>query len=230
MEAYVQFLFAGILKDGQSTDMTAAKSPKRGQGRPADSGVGRDVVLKTARRLVKEHPPARVTISMIAREAGVDPALVRYYFGDRSKLLLAVAESMLQETPRSKPGDIAPDAVIENSIRQTARFTSSTKHIHRLMVDELADSKTAEIGQRLGEMNRGAVEAFAALIAKDDGATLRDVNPLFLHVALLGLFDFFASAEPVVRHMVPEGTDMAELARGYEDFVADLVLNGVRAR
>ena len=210
--------------------MTRAKSTKRGQGRPAENAVGRDVVLATARRLVKEHPPARVTISLIAREAGVDPALVRYYFGDRGNLLLAVADSMLQETPRPRSDDIAPAAMIEDSIRQTAKFTSSTKHIHRLMVDELADSKSAEVGRRLGEMNRSAVQAFAEVIAKDGGATLRTVDPLFLHVALLGLFDFFASAEPVVRHMVPEGTDMADLGRAYEDFVADLILNGVRAR
>jgi TetR/AcrR family transcriptional regulator len=210
--------------------MTRAKSPKRGQGRPAENAVGRDAVLATARRLVKEHPPARVTISLIAREAGVDPALVRYYFGDRGSLLLAVADSMLQATPRPMSGDAEPAALIENSIRQTARFTSSTKHIHRLMVDELADSKSSEVARRLGEMNRGAVDAFAGLLAKDGGATLRDVNPMLFHVALLGLFDFFTSAEPVVRHMVPEGTDMAELARAYEDFVADLVLNGIRKR
>lgn len=210
--------------------MTRAKSTKRGQGRPAENGVGRDAVLATARRLVKEHPPARVTISLIAREAGVDPALVRYYFGDRGNLLLAVADSMLQETPRAMSGDAEPVALIENSIRQTAKFTSSTKHIHRLMVDELADSKSAEVARRLGEMNRGAVEGFAGLLAKDDGATLRGIDPMFFHIALLGLFDFFTSAEPVVRHMVPEGTDMAELARAYEDFVADLVLNGIRKR
>jgi len=210
--------------------MTRAKSPKRGQGRPAENAVGRDAVLATARQLIKELPPARVTISLIAREAGVDPALVRYYFGDRGKLLLAVAESMLQDTPRPMSGDAAPDALIETSIRQTAKFTSSTKHVHRLMVDELADSPSAEVGKRLGAMNRGAVEAFGELLAKDGGATLRKIDPLFLHVALLGLFDFFASAEPVVRHLVPEGTDMAELADAYEDFVADLILNGVRQR
>jgi TetR/AcrR family transcriptional regulator len=210
--------------------MTRAPSPKRGQGRPAENGVGRDVVLATARRLVKEHPPARVTVSLIAREAGVDPALVRYYFGDRDNLLLAVADSMLQETPRPMAGDADPVALIENSIRQTAKFTSSTKHIHRLMVDELAGSKSAEVARRLGEMNRGAAAAFAGLLDSDKGETLRPVDPIFFHVALLGLFDFFTSAEPVVRHMVPEGTDMAELASAYEDFVADLVLNGIRNR
>lgn len=210
--------------------MAKAKQAKRGQGRPAENGVGRDAVLATAKRLIKELPPARVTISLIAREAGVDPALIRYYFGDRSNLLLAVAESMLNEFPRPTPGSIEPLDALENTIRQMARFTSSTKHIHRLMVDELADAKSAEVGRHLGDMNRGAVRDLREVMSRDGGANLRVVDPALLLLAIVGLFDFFVSAEPVVRQLVPEGTDMKALARRYEDFAADLVLNGVRKR
>lgn len=210
--------------------MAQAKKSKRGQGRPAENVVGKNAVLATAKRLVKELPPARVTISLIAREAGVDPALVRYYFGDRSNLLLAVAESMLDELPQPEAGSMEPLAAIEHRIRQMARFTRSTKHIHRLMVDELADAKSVEVGRHLGELNRGAVQELQTLIERDDGATLRTVDPAFLLVALLGLFDFFVSAEPVVRQLVPEGTDMKALAADYESFVSDLVLNGLRRR
>lgn len=207
-----------------------AKLKKRGKGRPADNTVGREAVLATAKRLIKEHPPARVTISLIAREANVDPALVRYYFGDRSNLLLAVAESMLNDSPRPEAGSLEPLEAIEQSIRRTARFTSSTKHIHRLMVDELADAKSVETGRHLGELNRRAVKALDELMERDAGATLRKVDPAFLHVALLGLFDFFVSAEPVVRQLAPEGADMKALSAAYEDFVADLLLNGLKTR
>src|SRR5699024_10984818 len=93
--------------------MGETKSNKRRKGRPSDEGVGKDALLETAKRLIREMPPARVTISLIAREAGVDPALVRYYFGDRSKLLMAVAESMLEDTPRSDPGTLEPVEAIE---------------------------------------------------------------------------------------------------------------------
>jgi AcrR family transcriptional regulator len=210
--------------------MTKTTSTKRGQGRPTDSGVGRQAVLDTAKRLVKELPPARVTISLIAREAGVDPALVRYYFGDRSNLLLAVAESMLEETPRPAPGSLEPVAALERSIRQTARFTRSSKHIHRLMVDELADAKSSEVSRHLGDLNRRAVSDFASMMERDGGATMRKVDPAFLHIALLGLFDFFSSAEPVVRQIVPEETDTSAMFAAYEEFVTDLVLNGMRQR
>ena len=210
--------------------MAKTEVPKRGKGRPAEQSVGREALLATAKRLIKVHPPARVTISLIAREAGVDPALVRYYFGDRGNLLLAVAESMLDDTRRPEPGSLEPLAAIEQNIRRTAQFTSSTKHIHRLMVDELADAKSAGVGERLGNLNRGAVNDLNAMMESDGGRTLRRIDPAFLHIALVGLFDFFASAEPVVRQLVPEGTDMKALASAYEDFVTDLLLNGLRTR
>jgi TetR/AcrR family transcriptional regulator len=210
--------------------MPRSKTAKRGQGRPAENVVGRNAVLETAKRLIKELPPARVTISLVARETGVDPALVRYYFGDRSNLLMAVAESMLSESPRPAPGSIEPQKAIELSIGRTAQFTGSTKHIHRLMVDELAGAKSAEVGRHLGDLNRGAIEELGQLMQRDGGATIREVDPTFLHLALVGLFDFFVSAEPVVRQLVPKGTDMKTLAAAYEEFVTDLVLNGLRVR
>lgn len=208
----------------------AKVAKKRGQGRPSDNAVGRETVLNKTMELVQDLPPARVTISLIAREAGVDPALIRYYFGDREKLLLAVVDKMLAAVPPDVEQDAEPVEVLEARIRNTARFTRSTKHVHRLMVDELADSKSPEIRRQQGEMNMRAVEAFAALLNRDDRRELRAVNPLFLHVALVGLFDFFVSAQPVVRNLVPEGTDMEVLGSEFENFIVDLLLNGIRKR
>lgn len=208
----------------------AKVAKKRGQGRPSDNAVGRETVLNKTMELVQELPPARVTISLIAREAGVDPALIRYYFGDREKLLLAVVEKMIADAPREADQDAEPIEMLEARIRTTSKFTRSTKHVHRLMVDELADSKSADIRRQQGEMNMRAVDAFAALLKRDGGSELREVNPLFLHVALVGLFDFFVSAQPVVRNLVPDDTDMEVLGAEFENFIVDLLLNGIRKR
>lgn len=210
--------------------MAKVAPKKRGQGRPSDNTVGREGVLAKAIELLQELPPARVTISLIAREAGVDPALIRYYFGDRAKLLLAVVERLIADAPAEIAGSNEPRALLERRIRHAAHFTRSTKHVHRLMVDELADAKSAGARKLQGEMNMRAVDAFAELLARDDGEELRPVSPLFLHVALVGLFDFFVSAQPVVRNLVPEGTDMEKLGAEYEDFIVDLLLNGIRKR
>jgi AcrR family transcriptional regulator len=210
--------------------MRKPRAGKRGAGRPTDSAVGGDAVLETAARLLRELPPARVTVSLVAREAGVDPALVRYYFGDRSGLLLAVVDRMILSLPsqRSAPQDGA--AALEARITDALRFTRSAKNMHRLMVDELSDAKSVEVRDRLRAMNLRALGLFDDLFRRDGGEELRRVDPLFLHLMLIGIFDFFVSAQPVVRNIAPKDADMEDLASAFEAFVVDVVLNGVRKR
>jgi len=209
--------------------MAKASTKARRQGRPQDA-VGEEAVLAKATELLQDMAPARVTTSLIAREAGVDPKLIRYYFGDREKLLLRVVERLIADAPTAEQISDEPVARLERTIRHTAHFTRSTKHVHRLMVDELADAKSAEIRKLQGRMNMRAVETLREMMAQVDGQPLREVNPIFLHVMLVGLFDFFVSAQSVVRNLVPEGTDMEALGAEFEDFIVDLILNGIRKR
>ena len=141
-----------------------------------------------------------------------------------------MVKRLIADAPEEAATLADPLPRLEHTIRNTAHFTRSTKHVHRLMVDELADAKSAEVRKLQGEMNRGAVERYAGIMARDGGADLRTVNPLFLHIALVGLFDFFVSAQSVVRNLVPDDTDMDALAVDFEDFIVDLVLNGLRKR
>ena len=134
--------------------MAKVTTKKRGQGRPSDNAVGREAVLAKAIELLQEMPPARVTISLIAREAGVDPALIRYYFGDRAKLLLAVVERLISQAPPELLQSTEPQSELEGRIRHAARFTRSTKNVHRLMVDEVADARSAEARTRRPRRHR----------------------------------------------------------------------------
>jgi len=56
------------------------------------------------------------------------------------------------------------------------------------------------------------------------------VDPLFLHVAMIGIFDFFVLAQPLIRNLVPKDTDLDELAQRFETFVVHLLLDGLRKR
>jgi AcrR family transcriptional regulator len=203
---------------------------KRSQGRPGINAVGRDSVLATARTLLQELPPARVTIAAIARAAAVDPALVRYYFGDRDNLLLAVVDAMLADLPCPVVADATATATLEQRIRGTLTFTRAAKQMNRLMIDELAQSKSPEVRERQRRMNIAAVEEIGRIMERDHGATLSQVDPLFLHIAMIGIFDFFVLAQPLIRNLVPKGTDLQELAQRFEDFVVRLLLDGLRKR
>lgn len=205
---------------------------RRSKGRPtaAVEGVGRDGLIAAARQLLQELPPAQVTASAIARHAGGDPALVRYYFGNREALLLEVAKQIGEEAHQSPPEQGDPVMLLTDFIHATFRFTRSARNMQRLMIDELDSTSSPEMRDNVRKWNRGPVDYYAGLKDLDEQRDLADFDPLFLHLAIVGISDFFVSGSPLVKLLVPEGTDMDELGKQYEAFVEKLLLDGLRKR
>lgn len=211
--------------------MAEKKSKKRKQGRPvaAEAGVGREGVLAAATRLLQTLPPAQVTIVAVAREAGVDPALIRYYFKNREALLLEAVRQLADVGDRERSTE-PPLAALEEHIHRTFRFTRSAKYMQRLMIEELDCASSPEVLEQVREWNRDPVELYNAIRASDGGRELADFDPLFLHLAVIGISDFFVTGAPLIRLLVAPETDMTELGERYEAFVTRLLLSGLRRR
>lgn len=206
---------------------------RRGKGRPSgpDKAVGRDALLTAARRLLQELPPAQVTNAAIGRAAGADPALIRYYFGSREKLLFEVAQQIAASGETAEGlDDLAPEDRVEALIHQTFRFTRSARYMQRLIGEELSSARSPEVRAGLRQWQHIPIEMYEDLRQEDNGERLGAFDPLFLHLAVIGISDFFHSGEEVVKMLVPEGTDLAVLEKDYEDFVSRLLLNGLRKR
>ena len=69
----------------------------RTAGRPVrDEEIGRTVILEKTRLAMRERPRADLQRNEIARYAGVTPALISYYFPDRSNLFEAAARPVIE--------------------------------------------------------------------------------------------------------------------------------------
>lgn len=213
-------------------DAKDAATGKRGKGRPtsSDRGVGREALIEAARALLQELPPAQVTSTAVARRANGDPALVRYYFGNRENLLFEVAKRIGQESNRPLPETSDPIELLTAMVHNTFRFTHAAKHMQRLMIEELAQANSLEVRQKTSEWNRRPLANYARVAELDTQGELDEFDPLFMHLAVVGICDFFVSGEPMIRMLVPKGTDMTKLERKYEAFVTRLVTKGLRRR
>lgn len=211
--------------------MGRAKQERRRQGRPpaSDISAGRETILAAALALVKTLPPSQVTLAAVAREAEVDPALVRYYFGTREALLFEVAQQ-IAEADRPTESDGFSLAELEEHIHRTFRFTRSAKYMQRLMVEELSEAESADIREKVRVWSQSPIDFYAQLQARDDGRELAPFDPLFLHLAVIGISDFFVSAQPLIQLLLPEGTNVEDVARQYERFVVRLIMDGLRQR
>lgn len=191
--------------------------------------MGRDALIDAARALLQELPPAQVTSTAIARKANADPALVRYYFGNRENLLFEVATQIAAEANRPlQQGD--PLAMLEQMIHGTFRFTRSAKHMQRLMIEELDSASSPDVREKMREWNRTPVNNYARILELDEKGELSEFDPIFMYLAVVGISDFFVAGAPLVELLVPPGTDKDELAKRYEDFVVRLIVDGVRKR
>jgi AcrR family transcriptional regulator len=73
--------------------LTTPTTPaRRGPGRPADGGDRRTAIVAAARAEFAAKGYAAASVRGIAREAGVDPALVHHYFGTKEQVFVAAME------------------------------------------------------------------------------------------------------------------------------------------
>ncbi|KUZ06046.1 TetR/AcrR family transcriptional regulator [Burkholderia diffusa] len=73
-----------------------APSKRRTRGRPlAEASVGPDVILRAARRTFAKRGYDATSVREVARELGIDAALIAHHFGTKETLWLAVVEQIV---------------------------------------------------------------------------------------------------------------------------------------
>jgi len=197
--------------------------------------VGSDALVEMTRQLLTSTTPGEITRASLARHANVDPALIRYYFKNRDSLMRAAAEALTQKLSQrgalasERPG-LTPAERISSRAEALLAFKIENPFFHRLMIDEMALSDDKKSRALFRSITSAAVARYAGYIkAGCDDGSLRDLEPGFLYMAVIGLCDFFVIASPALAGLLGD-KDPAELQRKYSEFICDLLLNGIRAR
>jgi AcrR family transcriptional regulator len=198
--------------------------------------VGRDALIAKTCELLGRMPPNRVTRAEVARAMKVDPSLIRYYFRDRSTLLVAAVEKLAEEfihtvEQNTDKSDATPAGQL------CARASSQLLHelhypfFRQLIVDEIGHMRTPAARKVLQQLtNRGLTAYSQILEAGRQRGDLRAVDPMFLFVAIIGMSQFFVGSAPIRQLVEQRATDEAELAERFRQFMCDLLLNGLRPR
>jgi len=208
---------------------------RRAQGRPTEAAdaVGPEALINAAVALLKRLPPAKVTRAEVAREANVDPSLIRYYFSDRESLLLAVLHRVTSDrfydTPRTNGGTAADR--LRELVRGFLSFNASYPFVHRLLIEEFAPSSSSAAREAFHSLNQDAIAAYGEIVKEGvkDGS-LRRVDPVLLHIAVIGLCEFFLGSRVLLEDALGKSVTPASLTKRYADFITGLVVDGVGGR
>lgn len=105
------------MNNGKAGGSPRVRGRPRGRGRPRDATHAREQILQAARKLFLASGYTRVTMRAIAAEAGVDAALISYYFGSKRGLFGAVMElivsppDIIRAAVRGDPGRL-PERIL----------------------------------------------------------------------------------------------------------------------
>lgn len=183
-------------------------SNRRAPGRPGrDSTELRPSLIDAALACYAREGVAATSLKAIANEAGVTPALLHYYFGNREQLQQAVIEERILPLMYQVQGKLAlvngdMAALVDSFVSAVGQVVAENPWWPRLWVREVLCEGGAlrdlMIG-RLKEMVRLFTERFAA--AQRAGQLNADLDPRLLLVSLIGLTLFPAAGAPIWRQL-----------------------------
>jgi AcrR family transcriptional regulator len=211
----------------------SARRSKRTQGRPQKDkpAVGPEALIAATRKLMKTTPPAQITRLDIARVAGVDPNLIRYYFGDKSELIVAAvlqAGAELRDQQASnfaKPG--SPSEKITRRIGILLDTLFEDPSLHHLIVESIIHGKSKQARQVREDMVYGTIGDLSAII--DQGVVageFRRVDPRFLFLAIVGVCSHPMAERALFGELVGDEPNRQHLDE-YKEFVSQLFLYGL---
>lgn len=198
--------------------------------------MGREGLVAATLALLRHTPPEALTLLQIATSVGVDPALVRYYFGNKDGLLRAATLSLMnqvQEASELQTDEPSVAAMLGQRVRLIIDTGRQNPHFLKLVMREIyAAGERGDGGDSTWDVldltaRRGAALSNALLEARPPAAQAVRIDARFLHVALLGACTFFATAQPLFKVLFEGEQDDDQLARRYSEFLTELLLRGI---
>ena len=200
------------LNSGVPRPPSSKRSPPRPAGRPAgDAPDLRERLLDAALRRFAAHGIAATSLRAIAVEAGVNPALVHYYFGDKTRLQAAVVQERVLPAVADLRDAVRKAADVAGLVAAFVRGIGDTVARHpwfptlwvREVLCEGGALREVVLGEIAPQLPRMMAQRFAQ--AQRDGELNPDLDPRLLVVSLVGLTLFPAASAPIWRRLFDAG-------------------------
>jgi AcrR family transcriptional regulator len=202
---------------------------------PAEPPRGADAtaerLLQAAHELLYEREGALFSVSEVCGRADANVAMVKYCFGNKDGLLLAlvmrITGSFRADFETLAAEDLGWREKLERHVAGIVRSYVRYPYINRLLADQLR--RADEPGTRaISESFAAPMGAFhRELLAEGQRAgEVRDVDPVLFFFSVVGMCEFIFSARGWLTHGFGLELDDA-LVRRYSDHVVELVLAGV---
>ena len=176
--------------------MTPVASAGTTRARRRDAAATREALLAAGAELFAERGYDGVPVATIAQKAGVNKAMINYYFGGKRQLYLAIVSAtfgeIIERVEKLAQSEQPAPEVLRNLIAAVGEMaTRRHPHFCSMMLREVV-AGGKHLDPALVEKPARVLAAVQRIVARGvaDG-DLRPVDPLLTHLSLVGSLVFF---------------------------------------
>ena len=195
---------------------------------PAGDTDTRSAILAAAAELFASGGQSGTTIKQIGGQAGVNPALIYYYFDDKAALYDAVVSELMGSLPvrlleAAAPAE-SPREALASVIRQQASLYLEQPLLPRLVLRELADHDGGRATPLLSEPARQLFGGMIGLIRRgqQEGLFRTDLQPHYAAISCLSQLNWYFVSRPLMQALMGGG-DGARRSLAVEEFAEHVV-------
>lgn len=209
--------------------MTQNSAQAEGQAASA-----REQLLEAACQIMRDGDTVDISLSELSLRSGLNSALVKYYFGNKQGLMLALLQRDMTNIVNSLGAllakDMPPDEKLRVHIRAVIRTYFNYPYLNRLLMRQVRDSAPEVAKQIAKDYLLPISRAYGRLI--DEGVAqgvFRRVDPQHFYFLLTGAADRFFSSRLVMQHCFDQEGMTEAMSEEYAAHTLDVIMGGILA-
>ena len=177
----------------------------------ADEPATKAAILDAAEGRFAKQGFDATTIKQIAGDAGVNSALLYYYFADKEALYAAVVMRLVERVTSQMSGVLAaassPDAAVASFAVQHSAMLQREPQLRKIVARELIDHDAKHAQGAIRHLAATTFARLQATIAAGQAAGLfrADLDPRFVAISLVSQTTYFHVARPAVELLLNDG-------------------------